>query len=446
MDRIWIKNYPAGVPAEIDAAQYPSLVALFEESFAKYKNANAYACMDKKLTYGQLDEMSRALGAWLQSKGLAARRPRRHHDAERAAVSGVRGRHPARRLRGGERQPALHAARARAPAQGFRRQGHHHHRELRQDAGAGAGARRPSSTSCWPAWATCWASPRAAIVNLVVRKVKKMVPAFSLPGATKFNDAIAPAGACSSPSPTIKRDDVAFLQYTGGTTGVSKGATLLHRNVIANVLQNEAWLQPALKKGKQVEQHDDRHRAAALPHLRADRVLPARHAHRRHVPAHPQPARHPGLRQGAGEVRVQHAARRQHALQRAAQQPRVRQARLQRAEGCQRRRHGRAAGGGGALLQAHRLSHHRGLRPVGDLADADLQPRRQQRVHRHHRPAGAVHRDLDPRRRRQGGAARRARRDLRARPPGDGRLLAAARGDRQGHDAPTASSRPATSA
>ena len=70
MDRIWVKNYPAGVPAEIDAAQYPSLVALFEESFAKYKNANAYACMDKKLTYGQLDEMSRALGAWLQSKGL----------------------------------------------------------------------------------------------------------------------------------------------------------------------------------------------------------------------------------------------------------------------------------------------------------------------------------------------------------------------------------------
>ena len=70
MDRIWIKNYPPGVPAEIDATQYPSLVALFEESFAKYRNDNAYACMDKKLTYGQLDEMSRALAAWLQSKGL----------------------------------------------------------------------------------------------------------------------------------------------------------------------------------------------------------------------------------------------------------------------------------------------------------------------------------------------------------------------------------------
>ena len=137
MDRIWIKNYPPGVPADIDAAQYPSVVALFEESFAKYKNDNAYACMDKKLTYGQVDEMSRALGAWLQSKGLQR--------GDRVAIMmpnvlqypGVRRRHPARGLRGRERQPALHAARARASAQGLRRQGHHHHRELRQDAGAG---------------------------------------------------------------------------------------------------------------------------------------------------------------------------------------------------------------------------------------------------------------------------------------------------------------------
>src|SRR5688572_16761083 len=70
MDRIWIKNYPPGVPAEIDATQYPSVVALFEESFAKYRKDKAYACMDKTLTFGQLDEMSRALAAWLQSKGL----------------------------------------------------------------------------------------------------------------------------------------------------------------------------------------------------------------------------------------------------------------------------------------------------------------------------------------------------------------------------------------
>jgi long-chain acyl-CoA synthetase len=96
--------------------------------------------------------------------------------------------------------------------------------------------------------------PKGSIVNLVVRRVKKMVPAFSLPGAVKFNDAIAAGRRMKLKKADIKPDDIAFLQYTGGTTGVSKGATLLHRNVVANVLQNEAWLQPALSKGQHVEQ------------------------------------------------------------------------------------------------------------------------------------------------------------------------------------------------
>jgi long-chain acyl-CoA synthetase len=95
--------------------------------------------------------------------------------------------------------------------------------------------------------------PKGPIVNLVVRRVKKMVPAFSLPDAVRFNDVIAAGRRLKLTKPDIKHDDVAFLQYTGGTTGLSKGATLLHRNIIANVLQNEAWLQPALKKGVQVE-------------------------------------------------------------------------------------------------------------------------------------------------------------------------------------------------
>ena len=72
MDRIWLKNYPPGVPSDIDYGQYPSLVALFEESFAKYQDRDAYACMDKRLSYGNLDVLSRALGAWLQSKGLSS--------------------------------------------------------------------------------------------------------------------------------------------------------------------------------------------------------------------------------------------------------------------------------------------------------------------------------------------------------------------------------------
>ncbi len=95
---------------------------------------------------------------------------------------------------------------------------------------------------------------KGVIVNLVVRKVKKMVPAWSIPGAVSFNEALAAGRGQKLNKPKLTLDDVAFLQYTGGTTGVSKGATLLHRNILANVLQNDAWLQPALKKPPHVEQ------------------------------------------------------------------------------------------------------------------------------------------------------------------------------------------------
>jgi len=95
---------------------------------------------------------------------------------------------------------------------------------------------------------------KGVIVNLVVRRVKKMVPAYSIPGAVTFNEALAAGRSMKLNKPKIAPDDVAFLQYTGGTTGVSKGATLLHRNILANVLQNDAWLQPALKKPPHVDQ------------------------------------------------------------------------------------------------------------------------------------------------------------------------------------------------
>jgi long-chain acyl-CoA synthetase len=252
MDRIWIKNYPPGVPADIDAAQYPSLVALFEESFAKYKNDNAYACMDKKLTYGQLDEMSKALGAWLQSKGLQR--------GDRVAIM----------MPNVLQYPVCFAGILRAGYVVVNVNPLYTPRELEhqlKDSGAKAIviienfaktlqqvlSKTPVQHVVLASMGDLLGFPKGAIVNVVVRKVKKMVPAFSLPGATKFNDAIAAGRRMTLKKPDLKPDDVAFLQYTGGTTGVSKGATLLHRNVIANVLQNEAWLQPALKKGKQVD-------------------------------------------------------------------------------------------------------------------------------------------------------------------------------------------------
>ncbi len=252
MEKIWIKNYPPGVPAEIDPSQYQSIVALFEESFAKYKSDNAYASMDKKLTYGQVDEMSLALGAWLQSKGLTR--------GDRVAVMlpnvlqypvciagilragfvvvGVNPLYTPREL---EHQLKDSGAKAIIVLENFAK-------TLEQVI-----TRTSVQHVVLASLGDLLGFPKGTIVNLVVRKVKKMVPAYSLPAATKFNDAIAAGRRLSLKRPDIKPDDVAFLQYTGGTTGVSKGATLLHRNVIANTLQNEAWLQPALKKGKQVE-------------------------------------------------------------------------------------------------------------------------------------------------------------------------------------------------
>ena len=253
MDRIWLANYPPGVPADIDPAQYPSLVALFEESFAKYRAADAYTCMDKRLTYGQLDDMSRALAAWLQKRGLER--------GDRVAIM----------MPNVLQYPVCVAGILRAGFAVVNVNPLYTPRELEhqlKDSGAKAIvvlenfaktlehvlAKTSVQHVVIASIGDLLGFPKGPIVNLVVRRVRKMVPAFSLPGAVKFNDAIAAGRRSRFDRPEIAPDDIAFLQYTGGTTGVSKGATLLHRNVVANVLQNEAWLQPALKTGKPVEQ------------------------------------------------------------------------------------------------------------------------------------------------------------------------------------------------
>ena len=161
MDRFWLKNYPPGVPADIDPSVYPSLVSLLEESFAKYRDA-ARLCL-----HGQGHHLRRDRHAVAGARRLAAgpgpeaRRAGRDHDAQRAAVSDRGRRGAARRLHRGQRQSALHRARARAPARGFRRRSRDRAGELRHHPGAGARAARRSSTSSSPRWATCWASSRA---------------------------------------------------------------------------------------------------------------------------------------------------------------------------------------------------------------------------------------------------------------------------------------------
>ena len=251
MDRIWLKKYPAGVPADIDPSQYASLVALLEESFAKFRDRKAFICMDKSITYGELDEMSKALGAYLQSLGLK------------------KGARIALMMPNVLQHPVASAAALRAGYAVVNVNPLYTPRELKHqltDSGAEAiivlenfantVAEVVGQTSVKHIIVASMGDLlgfKGVIVNFVVRRVKKMVPAFSLPKAVSFNDALANGRQLTLNKPTLGPDDVAFLQYTGGTTGLSKGATLLHRNIVANVLQNDAWLQPALNKPPHVE-------------------------------------------------------------------------------------------------------------------------------------------------------------------------------------------------
>ncbi|HVV40028.1 MAG TPA: long-chain fatty acid--CoA ligase [Nitrobacter sp.] len=252
MERIWLKQYPAGVPADIDATQYSSLVELLEESFAKFRDRKAFICMDKSISYRELDELSEALGAYLQSKGLQ------------------KGARVALMMPNVLQYPVATVAVLRAGYAVVNVNPLYTPRELEhQLKDSGAEAIVVLENFAPTVQAVLGRTNvkhviigsmgdllgfKGVIVNFVVRRVKKMVPPFSIPDAIKFNDAIAAGRGLKLNKPKLTPDDVAFLQYTGGTTGVSKGATLLHRNIVANVLQNDAWLQPALKKPPHVEQ------------------------------------------------------------------------------------------------------------------------------------------------------------------------------------------------
>ncbi|SIR74888.1 long-chain acyl-CoA synthetase [Janthinobacterium sp. TND4EL3] len=247
MDKIWLKSYPDSVPAEIDCTQYRSVTHLLEESFQKYADRNAFVCMDKFLTYRELDKLSLQMGAWLQSKGLQ------------------RGARVAIMLPNVLQYPVAMAAILRAGYTVVNVNPLYTPRELQHqliDSGSEAiivlenfattvEQVLPHTQVKHVIVATMGdllGGLKGTIVNFVVRKIKKMVPAFSLPTAISFNKMLAEGARLTLKPVEQGHDDIVFLQYTGGTTGVSKGAMLLHRNVIANVLQNEAWMAPVMTK------------------------------------------------------------------------------------------------------------------------------------------------------------------------------------------------------
>ena len=245
MEKLWIKQYPAGVPADIDVKQYETVSQVLEESMKKYAARTAFICMGKSITYAQLDTASRSLGAWLQSRGLAP--------GGRVALM----------MPNIMQYPVCVAAVLRAGYVVVNVNPLYTPRELEhqlKDSGAEAiiiienfattlekvVANTPVKHVVVAAMGDLLGGLKGALVNFVVRKVKKMVPDYSLPGSLRFNDAVSQGAGMTLKPATRTREDVAFLQYTGGTTGVSKGATLLNRNIIANMLQVEAWMQPAI--------------------------------------------------------------------------------------------------------------------------------------------------------------------------------------------------------
>ena len=246
--RPWLKQYPEGVPADVDLNRYSSLVQLLNESFVRHADKPAYTMMGRDMTYGELDRASRSLAAYLQQlPGMQA--------GDRVAVMmpnilqypiavaailraglvlvNVNPLYTAREL---EHQLKDSGAKAIIIIENFAHTLEQclSHTDVRHIVLASMGDRMGGL--------------KGALVNFVVRKVKKMVPSFQLPNVVRFNDAVSRHAPTALREVTPGPEDLAALQYTGGTTGVAKGAMLLHRNILANVLQCEAWYQPGLAR------------------------------------------------------------------------------------------------------------------------------------------------------------------------------------------------------
>ncbi len=251
MDKIWLKSYPQGVPAEIGIDDVPSLVALFEKSCTTYANKVAFISMGATLTYRQLDQRSREFAAWLQSLGLKK--------GDRVALM----------MPNLLQYPVALFGTLRAGCVVVNCNPLYTPRELEyqlQDSGAKAIvivenfahtleqviARTAIKHVVVTPMGEMLGLAKGALVNFVVRHVKKLVPPWHLPGAINFYQGLVAGQSHGFVPVALGHEDIAFLQYTGGTTGVAKGAILTHANICANVTQAHAWIESVLRDGEEL--------------------------------------------------------------------------------------------------------------------------------------------------------------------------------------------------
>ena len=236
----WLKHYPEGVPYEINPEQYPSLIELMEEGFEKYADKSAYSNMGKELSFGQMDILSKNFAAYLQSIGLEAgdriaiqmpnclQYPVALFGAIRAGLTIVNT-NPLYTPREMKHQFSDSGAKAIVIVENFA--------SNLENVLQESNIQHVITTQL----GDLLGFPKKHIVNFIVKKVKKMVPAFNLPKAVKFSEALEIGSKKSYKKPELNVNDLVFIQYTGGTTGVSKGAMLTHRNLIANLEANNVW-------------------------------------------------------------------------------------------------------------------------------------------------------------------------------------------------------------
>ncbi len=247
MEKIWLRNYPAGVPADINPDELPSLQALATRSLEKFADRPAYTMMDRTVSYAELDRLSRAFAAYLQQvAGLkkgdriammlpnVLQYPVALVGAFRAGLT-VTNTNPLYTPRELEHQLRDSGARAIVILENFA----HTLEEVIGETSV--------DTVIVTGVGDLFPFPKSLLVNFVLRHVKKQVPEYSLPGSVGFVEALSKGKYENLEPVALDHEDVAFLQYTGGTTGVSKGAVLTHRNMCANVLQTEAWMGPSLR-------------------------------------------------------------------------------------------------------------------------------------------------------------------------------------------------------